>query len=45
LVFAHIKQDNRFSTRAFEVAGFHFVCEATVAGHSCQRYVYQLPMT
>ena len=44
LIFAHIKQDNRISTRAFEDAGFHFVCEARVEGHTCQRYVYQLPM-
>jgi RimJ/RimL family protein N-acetyltransferase len=40
LIFAHIKQENRISTRAFEVAGFQFVCETMIGGHACQRYVY-----
>jgi RimJ/RimL family protein N-acetyltransferase len=40
LIFAHIKQDNKISTRAFEVAGFQFVCETIIGGHAFQRYVY-----
>jgi RimJ/RimL family protein N-acetyltransferase len=44
LIFAHIKHDNRISTRAFEVAGFQFVCKTIVGGHVCQRYVYQRPL-
>lgn len=42
--FAHIKHDNRASTRAFERAGFRFVCDTTVQGHACRRYVYNLQM-
>ena len=43
LISAHIKQDNRVSTRAFEMAGFQFAGDTRVGGHACQRYVYHQP--
>jgi len=41
-VFAYIKQDNDASARAFERAGFGFVCETAVQGHACRVYAYHI---
>jgi RimJ/RimL family protein N-acetyltransferase len=41
-VFAHIKEDNSASARAFERAGFRLVCETAVEGQACRAYAYQI---